>query len=57
MDNERIQLEAYRLIRIAANQYDGMDDDKLGAYVRGVVHLQTQLYGIRVDEQNNRDER
>jgi len=46
--NEQItQLEAYRLIRKKArNMLEPVDDATLGAYVRGIVDLQTELYGL-----------
>lgn len=47
MDNQTIQLEAYRLIRrVARNMVEPVDDATLGSYVRGVVDLQTELYKI-----------
>ena len=44
--NEQItELEAYRLIRRKArNMLEPVDDATLGAYVRGIVDLQTELY-------------
>lgn len=41
-----LEKEAYRLIRIEARRLDRTTtDSELGNYVRGVVDLQTQLYG------------
>ncbi len=50
--NEQItQLEAYRLIRKKArNMLEPVNDATLGAYVRGVVDLQTELYGLAKSE-------
>lgn len=50
--NEQItELEAYRLIRKKArNMLEPVDDATLGAYVRGVVDLQTELYGLTIKE-------
>lgn len=45
MNNQIIQLEAYRLIRKKAKDIVyPVDDAMLGSYVRGVVDLQTELY-------------
>ena len=45
MNNQIIQLEAYRLIRKKAKDIvNPVDDTMLGSYVRGVVDLQTELY-------------
>ena len=45
MDSQTVQLEAYRLIRRKArNMMEPVDDATLGAYVRGVVDLQTALF-------------
>lgn len=47
MNNQIIQLEAYRLIRIKARDIvESVDDVTLGSYVRGVVDLQTELYRL-----------
>ena len=59
--NEQIQLMAYRLIRIAARRFDSeITHENLGMYVRGVVDLQTELYGeefgrVRGDTDANSD--
>lgn len=43
---EMLEKEAYRLIRIEVRRFDRTTmDSELGNYVRGVVDLQTQLYG------------
>lgn len=42
--DETIMLEAYRLIRIKAREFNGSSDEILGAYTRGVVDLQSELY-------------
>ena len=43
---EMLEREAYRLIRIEARRFDRtITDSELGNYVRGVVDLQTELYG------------
>ena len=43
---EMLEREAYRLIRIEVRRFDrNTTDSELGNYVRGVVELQTQLYG------------
>ena len=45
MNNQTIQLEAYRLIRIKArNMIEPVDDTTLGSYVKGIVDLQSELY-------------
>ena len=47
MNNQIIQLEAYRLIRKKARDIvEPVDDVMLGSYVRGVVDLQTELYKL-----------
>lgn len=47
MNNQIIQLEAYRLIRKKARDIvEPVDDAVLGSYVRGVVDLQTELYKL-----------
>ena len=52
MNNQIIQLEAYRLIRIKArDMVHPVDDETLGSYVRGVVDLQTELYDLVLKEQ------
>lgn len=51
MNNQIIQLEAYRLIRKKTRDIvDSVDDLILGSYVRGVVDLQTELY--KLNEEN-----
>ena len=51
-----IQLEAYRLIRKKVrNMVEPVDDETLGSYVRGIVDLQTELYGI--NQQNKENEK
>ena len=48
MNNQIIQLEAYRLIRKKARDIvEPVDDAMLGSYVRGVVDLQTELYELK----------
>lgn len=43
---EMLEREAYRLIRIEARRFDRTTtDSELGNYVRGIVDLQTELYG------------
>lgn len=45
MNEQNTELEAYRLIRRKArNMLEPVDDATLGAYVRGVVDLQTELF-------------
>ena len=47
MNDQIIQLEAYRLIRQKArDMVEPVDDATLGSYVRGVVNLQTELYKL-----------
>ena len=47
MNNQIIQLEAYRLIRQKArDMVEPVDDATLGSYARGVVDLQTELYKL-----------
>lgn len=47
MNNQIIQLEAYRLIRQKTrDMLNPVDDATLGSYVRGVVDLQTELYKL-----------
>lgn len=52
-----IEEEAYRLIRIKAREFDvfrntdeRMTNEQLGCYVRGIVDLQTELYGEQLKE-------
>ena len=55
MTNENIELEAYRLIRIKSrDMLNPCTDEELGQYVRGIVDLQTRLYGELVEEQHNK---
>ena len=57
MNNQTIQLEAYRLIRQKArNMVEPVDDVMLGSYVRGVVDLQTELYKLseKAESENNK---
>lgn len=58
MNNQIIQLEAYRLIRKKArDMVEPIDDAMLGSYVRGVVDLQTELYKLsEKSESENTDE-
>lgn len=47
INNQIIQLEAYRLIRQKArDMVEPVDDAVLGSYARGVVDLQTELYKL-----------
>ena len=42
-----LERESYRLIRIKArDSADPVSNEILGAYVRGVVDLQTELYSL-----------
>lgn len=51
INNQIIQLEAYRLIRIKArDMVNPADDATLGSYVRGVVDLQAELYKLSLGE-------
>lgn len=51
MTNEEIINKAYRLIRRKANDIiDPASDEILGAYTRGIVDLQTELWDERVKE-------
>lgn len=50
-DNE-LMLEAYRLIRIKARNFIDPSNAELAEYVRGVVDLQSILYG-KLEPQNN----
>lgn len=53
MNNQIIQLEAYRLIRQKArDMVEPVDDATLGSYVRGVVNLQTELYKLSEKEES-----
>ena len=46
INEETIERMAYRLIRIEVRRFDRTTtDSELANYVRGVVDLQTQLYG------------
>ena len=46
INEEILEREAYRLIRIEVRRFDRTTtDSELANYVRGVVDLQTQLYG------------
>ena len=57
-DNQTIQLEAYRLIRKKArNMVEPVDDATLGSYVRGVVDLQAELYGLNENAEKKEDAR
>ena len=57
MNNQIIQLEAYRLIRKKTRDIvDSVDDVTLGSYVRGVVDLQTELYKLN-EERKSEDKR
>lgn len=52
-----IQLEAYRLIRKKArNMVEPVDDATLGSYVRGVVDLQAELYGLNENAEKKESE-
>lgn len=54
MNNQIIQLEAYRLIRQKArNMVEPVDDAVLGSYVKGVVDLQTELYKLSDEKSEN----
>ena len=56
MNNQIIQLEAYRLIRKKARDIiDSVDDLTLGSYVRGIVDLQTELY--KLNEENKSEDK
>ncbi len=47
MNEEEIERLAYRLIRREVRRFDrATTDSELANYVRGVVDLQTELYGI-----------
>ena len=47
LDNDRIEKEAYRLIRIECNRFDRETSNaELANYVMGIVDLQTELYKI-----------
>lgn len=47
VSTEEIVYEAYRLIRQKSrNAVDPVSNEELGSYVRGVVDLQTSLYGL-----------
>ena len=51
---EDIERESYRLIRKKArNAVDPVSNEILGAYVRGVVDLQTELYGLLIKKEEN----
>ena len=51
INNQIIQLEAYRLIRTKArDMVNPVDDATLGSYVRGVVDLQFELYKLSLSE-------
>jgi hypothetical protein len=55
MDDIKIQLEAYRLIRQASrNGVEPLSNEILGAYVRGVVDLQTELYKLNQREEGDK---
>jgi hypothetical protein len=55
MDDIKIQLEAYRLIRQASrNGVEPLSNESLGAYVRGVVELQTELYKLNQREEGDK---
>lgn len=56
MNNQIIQLEAYRLIRKKARDIvEPIDDTMLGSYVRGVVDLQTELYKLSEKTESEED--
>lgn len=47
VSTEEIVYQAYRLIRQKSrNAVDHVSNEELGSYVRGVVDLQTSLYGL-----------
>ena len=47
VSTEEIVYQAYRLIRQKSrNAVDPVSNEELGSYVRGVVDLQTSLYGL-----------
>ena len=47
VSTEEIVYQAYRLIRQKSrNVVDHVSNEELGSYVRGVVDLQTSLYGL-----------
>lgn len=55
MDDIKIQLEAYRLIRKTARDFvNPLSDEILGSYVRGVVDLQTELYKLNQNEEGDK---
>ena len=57
MNNQIIQLEAYRLIRQKArDMVEPVDDVVLGSYVRGVVDLQTELYKLSDEKTESEEE-
>lgn len=47
INEDTIERLAYRLIRIEVRRFDRItaDSEELANYVRGVVDLQTELYG------------
>ena len=45
INEEMIERLAYRLIRIEVRKFDRAGDIEVANYVRGVVDLQTELYG------------
>lgn len=57
MNNQIIQLEAYRLIRQKArDMVKPVDDVTLGSYARGVVDLQTELYKLSDEKSESEEE-
>ena len=51
MTEEQIERMAYRLIRIEVRRFDRKtSDSELANYVRGVVDMQTELYGLLLEE-------
>jgi hypothetical protein len=55
MDDIKIQLEAYRLIRRAVrDMVEPRFDEMIGAYTKGVVDLQTELYKLNQREEGDK---
>lgn len=51
MNIEKVELEAFRLIRIKINDFeDESSNDEIAGYVKGVVDLETQMYALLESE-------
>lgn len=57
MTEEQNERMAYRLIRREVRRFDRKtSDSELANYVRGVVDMQTELYGLLMEEASKTEE-